>query len=654
MFSGSPVKTMRSPQGRWARGPVDTCPPDHMTGESDLIFDEGECGSRSGFEQLLTATGSWNGTVLRVQKYKKIGEALRYLILDDAGNIWDSTAGFGTAIITGLSGGDFSCTSLFNRAYISPSTGLVGETGETIYVYDGAGTARAAAGSGVAAGGAIVGADQAVGTKIEKGDHLFAIACETDSGFITTMGLTATTGLLQHTSPGGEGLTLSNIPTGPAGTVKRHLVATMVLADDYNGNPAEQQWFFVPTSKFYNHLVDDGNNNANPTKLDDNVTTSMMVDFFDADLLTLADYLQYQKTSIPAGVLVTHFQGRLVVIGQPTNNNIVLVSASGEPESVSDLNGFIIVDPGDMGGGCKNAMENRGLLYIMKTARTYVTSDNGGSPATWAIELIDANLGCESLGTAELLDIRGVTQDLFFVANRNGLYAFVGSYSEERNIAWKIKDLWETINPKYFHMVQVQVDPIAKVIYIAAPMQANTEPSRILVCDYKQGIEPKVVRWSDWTPPSLPTSIWTETVYATELGRFLYGSSAGDVNVYTEASHRDLAGAHLINSFARFGQVTFNDEGAVNHYNAVRFRARGYGLLDLTLYGLEDVPTQTPASLTLATAAGKELALYINLTSEEMSVRVGTNSMYAGNPSWFTLTHMRIAGKPRWGHRPTT
>jgi hypothetical protein len=622
-----------------------------MIDEKNLVFDEGQCGSRSGFDPSIESgdIGVWNGTVLRVHKYERIGEALRYLILDDSGNIWDSTQA-GAAILTGLTCTDFACTSLFNRAYISPSNGLVGATGETVYVYNGTGTARAAAGSGVTAGGAMVGADQALGTKIEKGDHLFAIACETASGFITTMGLTATTGLLQHTSPGGQGLDLTNIPVGPAGTVKRHLVATQVLPTDYNSNPAEQAWYFVPTSKFYLP----GTTTAAPTRLDDNVTTDVHVDFFDADLLVLADYLQYQKTSIPAGSMLTHFEGRLVVCGGPTDDNVVWLSASGEPESISSLNGYIIVDPGDMGDGVKNAMEHRGLLYLTKTARTYVTSDNGGSPSTWNVQLIDANLGCESLGTSELLDVRGATQDMFLVANRSGLYGFVGSYSEERNLAWKIKDLWETINPLYFHMVQVQVDPIERVIYVAAPMDANTAPSRILVCDYKQGTDPKVVRWSDWTPPALPTSIWTETDYITQLGQLKFGSSAGTIWQYVSSSRRDNNGATLIDAYARFGQVTFNNEGAVNHYNALRIRARGYGALDLTMYGLDDALTDTPASFTLAEAGGTELAAFINFESPELSIKVGTNSMYAANPSWFTLTHIRIAGKPRWSSLPTS
>jgi hypothetical protein len=469
------------------------------------------------------------------------------------------------------------------------------------------------------------------------------------------MGLTATTGLLDYTAPGGQGCDITLVPAGPAGTIKRHLVATQVLPTDYNGNPAEQAWYFVPTSKFY----DPGTTDANPDILNNNNDDiGLHVDFYDADLLTSADYLQYQKTTIPSGAFLTSFEGRLVVCGEPTNPSVVLISASGEPESISDLNGYVIVDPGDRGGGVKNAVEHRGLLYFLKTARTYVTSDNGSSPATWNLHLIDANMGCEPLGVSELLDIKGATQDLFFIANRNGLYSFVGSFSEERNLAWKIKDLWETINPLYFHMVQVQVDPIARMIYVAAPMDANTAPSRILVCDYKQGIDPKAVRWSDWTPPSLPTSIWTETDYATQLGQFKYGCSAGSTWKYEDGVRSDDDGNANITAYCRFGQVTFNDEGAVNHYNAIRMRVWGYGLLSTYLYGLNDVPTENPASFVLSQTAGKEQSLYINIESEEMAVRVGTTSTYndggGSQPCWFKLTHLRIAGKPRWTSRPTT
>ena len=640
MLHGSPVITIKNPQGRWARGPSDTCPPDHCTDEQNLVFDEGQCGSRSGFESSLAAQGSWDGSVVRTHKYERIGEVLRYLILDSSGNIWDSSTDFSTAILTGVAEGDFACTSLFNRAYLCASTGLVGGTGDVVYVYDGTGTARAAAGTGVTAG-TMAAADNVGGSKVELGDHLFAVACETASGFITIMGLTGSL-YVKHTSPGGQSVDLTGIPLGPAGTVKRHLVATTTLSTDYNDNPAEQEWFFIPRSN-----IDD------PTDMDDNVTQTATVDFYDADLLVQATYLQFQKATIPAGCHLNHFEGRLIVCGDASNDHIVLLSEPGKPESVSDLNGFVIVDPGDMGDGVKNAIEHRGLLYLTKTSRTYVTSDNGSAPATWQVNLVDANVGCEALGAGELLDVRGATKDVFLIAHLTGLFSFVGSYSEEQNLAWKVRDIWSTINPLYMRMTQVQVDPINQVIYIAAALDAATEPSHILICDYKQGLTPKTVRWSKWALHVKPTAIWTETKYTTKVGQLKFGSSEGDIFLYTAASRRDNAGATLIDAYARFGQVSFNNEGAVNHYNALRFRVRGYGLLEVTTYTLDDAVTSTPAGIILGTGPGKEVQEYINEESEELSVKIGTDSMFESNPSWFTLTHLRIAGKARWGSRPS-
>lgn len=631
MLGGNPVFTIRNPQGRWARGPNDSCPPDHFIDEQNLMFRHGEVGSRTGVNSYLAASGNWNGTVKRIHVFKRVGEALRYLILDNSNNIWDSTS-LTTPILT-LSGmTDFSCVVLFNRAYISPSDGYEGMSGESVYVYDGTGTAREAAGVGVTSG-TLAAADGATG-KVEKGDHLFAVVCETASGFISPPGLTGTL-YKKHTSAGNKQVNLSGIPLGPAGTVKRHIIATTLLSKAYNGNPSEQSWFFVP--------------NGN---IDDNVTTTKTVNFYDADLLTSADYLQYQKSAIPAGGRLSTFNGRLVVCGQKANNNIVLVSESGQPESISDRNGYIIVDPGDMGGAVTNALENRGLLYLFKSGRTYVTNDNGSSPATWNLNIIDSALGTECLGASQVLDTRGASLDQLLIANRSGLWAFPGAYSEQGDLTYKIRDYWRTINPVKFHMVQIHIDPIEQRIYVAAPIGAATEPDVVLVGDYKQGMTPEGIRWSKWVFPIKPTSIWTETDYTTKLGEFKFGSSEGSIYKLHASDRRDLSGANLINAYCRFGQVTFNDEGAVNHYVALRLRVRGYGQLDLVARSLDGAVSNTLPSIVLAAAGGVEPAVHINQESEELSIQVGTNSMYASNPSWFTLTHLRVAGQPRWSTRP--
>lgn len=634
MLGGNQVITIKSPQGRWGRGPDDTAPPDHCIDEQNLEFSHGQVGSRLGINTTLTASGGWDGTVKRVHVFKRVGEANRLLILDANGKIYDSTNLVSEVLsVAGMI--DFACVILFNRAYIAPSTGQVGKTGEKVYVYDGT-TIRAAAGN-PPSGHTMAGADGAAG-KVEKGNHLFAVAYETGSGFITAPGL-GTGEYVNVESAGDKQVDLSGMPASgswPAGTKAVHILATTLLAPSYNGNPAEQAWYFIPNARY---------------ESGDFAAGTKTVDFYDADLLTSADYLQYQLTEIPAGCKLSSFNGRLIVCGQPTNDNIVLVSKSGEPESISETNGYIIVDPGDMGGGVKNAIEHRGLLYLTKSSRTYVTNDNGSSPSTWETNQVDASIGCEPLGTSALLDTKGATKDQFIIADRSGLYAFIGSYNAERDLSYKIRDDWRNINPAYFHLVQVCVDPIKERIYVAVPDGTATSPDTLYVGDYQEGFTWDRIRWSKWSIPGTPTSIWTETDYTTQLAKFRYGSAAA--SIWEQGTTRtDNAGATLITAYARFGHITFQSEGAVNHYTALRMRARGYGELKVTLRTLDSAVTTFAQTHILSETPGKEVAQWINQESEELSVEVKTNSTYATNPSWFTLTHLRIAGNPRWATRP--
>lgn len=633
MLGGNQVATMNQPQGRWNRGPNDTCPPDHFIDEQNLIYTHGEVGSRLSIDEYLNDDAkTWDGSVKRVHIYRKIGEANRLLILDANNNIFDSS-NLNTPILTVGGMTDFACVTLFNRAYISPSNGKNGSTGEKIYVYTGSGTARAAA--GVAPTGYTLAGVEGTTGKVEKGDHLFTFAYEYDSGYITPPGL-GTNEYVKVTSAGSKTVSLSGIPqpgSWPSGVQAIHLLATTLLAPSYNGNPDEQAWYFIPSGR------------------KETTTGTEVVNFYDADLLTSADYLQYQKTELPAGAKLGSFQGRLVICGPAVNDNIVWVSKSGEPESISSLDGFIIVDPGDMGGGVRNAFEHRGILFLTKEDRTYATADNGSAPSSWNLDLIDSSIGCNPMGDSALLNTKGSTRDQFIIAHRTGLYSFTGGYSADRDLAWKIRDDWRSINPNYLYLVQVAVDPVNERIYVAVPLSAATEPDTIFVADYQQGLTPDAIRWSKWVVPKKPTSIWCEINFSDQSAKLRYGSS--DQHIYQYGTGRaDLSGGTLINAFARFGQVTFNQEGAVNHYTAIRVRARGYGLLDVRMYTLDDSQTIYPASFVLASAGGRELFEYINVTSEELSVRVGTNSTYASNPSWFTLTHLRVAGNTRWTTRP--
>lgn len=629
-------------KGRHDRsGQTEDTPPDHGVDELNIQFFEKGCGTRYGFNKFITAPGAWNGTVLRAHVFESAAGAHNVLILDDLHQLW-TTENLAAPIKT-FPGTvtDFALRSLYNRAYISPHNGTVGTTAEFVYVHQGAATFRKAA--GVAPTGYTLGAAIGPAGHVEIGTHLFTVCYEFDTGYISPPAFTGTC-VASYASPAAANkVTLTAIPLGvPAsGHVGRYIVATAVLGETYNGNPVEQEWFFVPNG----HIAD-------------NTTATLDVDFYDADLLSSADYLQYQLAEIPAGVALADYNGRLVVIGDPVKPHNPWISSVGNVESISTLDGFITVDPGDAGEGCKNGVSNRGILFITKPQRTYTTQDNGAAPSTWQVDRIDSAVGAECHSIGKILNIPGATQDTIFIADRSGLYMFPSQADSSEPLTWKIENLWRDINQEYFNTVQVVVDMIEQVIYINAPLDTATTPDVIIMGDFKLGLAKEDIRWSLWQVTDAagvvvitPTSIWLEVNDTTHKPNFRFGSSTANTYKYVPLLRTDLDGADLsaINSFIQFGPNPEDSGGAIFQLGEIRFRIIGSGVLNVAVEGLDATGVVTLPSLTLAAAPGAELSRKCNVMSEKLSVSLQT---YSGT-NWFSLICMRLDIGPLWYDRPT-
>jgi hypothetical protein len=299
--------------------------------------------------------------------------------------------------------------SLYKRAYITPHNSNKGLPGEKVYVYEGSGSARPAGGT-APVGSPIVATTSASIGSVEAGSHLFAVSYETTSGYLTPPGPATFT---LYVAPGATKVDLSNIPVGPAGTVARVLLATKMLARDYAGDQDNQEFFNIPNGR-----------------IGDNTTTSLTVDFFDADLQASADFLLDQLATIPAGVGIGVYQARLVVWGTDTDESIVYFSANGQPESISATEGFVLAYPGDAAGGVKNCVEFRSQYYMLKSgSKCYVTNGTDDSPVFWAVTNVDISVGTECHGIAKIFDQNGATLDNFFCADRSALYLFNGTFS---------------------------------------------------------------------------------------------------------------------------------------------------------------------------------------------------------------------------------
>jgi hypothetical protein len=618
----------------------DGVPFDHAIDEENIDFTDVSSGTRNGFVPYLEAGGGWNGVCLRAHVFERVGEAPQILILDDGGNIYSSIS-FASPILTFASPPeDFAIVSMYGRCYICPHTGLAGATAEKVYVYTGTGVAREAGGA-APTGHTLAGVEVADG-KMEKGTRLFAICYLTDTSHYTPPGLETADVLSFETTADNKKLTISGLnKVGiPSYITHVRVIATPVLGETYNGNPKEQSWYFVPDA-----LVTTG-------------TDTVTVDFYDADLIASADYLQYQKSTIPAGCALVDFNGRMIVIGDPASSAKPWVSSPTECESFSDLDGYMVVEPGE-GGACRNAASSRGILYITKSQRIYSVEENGASPTTWTCSRLDAAMGAEANGLSKILNSTGTAQDAIFLADRSGIFMF----PNQVELTWKIRNLWNLIYQPYFYKVQLRFDPIRSKIYANLPLGSSTECNYLLVGDFSLGLSKENIRWSLWTIYSdaaqttvlATTSIFIMVDNSTKLSYILFGSSSGSIYRISYSARRDQLATSTfrhIKSFIRLGFFPPESSGNVNQLTEVRYRIKGYGTLTSDLYGLDDSVSYSFPDMTLATSPGKEILRPCNLVNEKGSLKLTVNGSTSGSGHYFVLFGIRIDTSPIWASRP--
>jgi hypothetical protein len=602
--------------GTFDRGEDEACPPGYFRTSQNLAFVNQATYTREG--SVVNLPTAFN--IKRQAIYKRIGEAPRLLLLDTAGNLYDST-NLGVPILSIPAMTDFSMVSMFNRAYITPHNGLKGLPGEKLYVYESSGAARPA--GGIAPAGNMVATQGAAGKL--TGGRLFAVAFETQSGHIGAMGGFCAIGLPADT---GFQVNLSSIPAGPAGTVARVLLATKDVRN-FAGDYENQTWYFVP----------DG-------RIPDNVTPAKTVDFYDADLQSDASFLLDQMDTIPAGVGVNIYKGRLLTWGEDTNDAIVRVSQPGQPESFDGVDGFLTVNPGDAGGGVRYCFEYRTQLICCKPQRSYITQDNGQPAALWEVNALDKSVGTECHGVGKILDFGEDVRDRAFVADRSGLQLFVGTFSDTE-VSFNVADIWDRINKAHFHKLEIAVDPLRARTYIVAPMDAATECSHMIVCDWQDGLDLESVKFSVWAFPHPPSTVVVDVNQADKESQMKFASQTNPgIKALDETQKLDYGLA--IDSWAEFPLLPQGDDWPVYHFAGARMRIKGVGNLKITLSGLDRVQTAFVPDLPLFTNPGRPFFRGWNFSSERCSVMIRTNLAN----EFFFLTHFSLYYKELWYTRP--
>ena len=472
--------------GLWQRGGEEAVPHDHFDDCLNIGYIESGFKSRDGINTFVA-----QNNIIRMYNYK-MQDAESLIMLDTSGNIHhallDGSSTIHTNILQIAAMEDFGFVAIAGRAYISPfeiyldTDGVNkarGLTGEFLYVYLGAGVAARKAAGNPITGSAITVVEGAGAGFYELGFHLFAVVSETDTGYLAAPGPAIFTGFTVLDTTKELDLSGVLVSADPAVT-KRHIVATKAIIN-YNGDQDGFQFFFVP--------------NGN---IDDNTTTGISISAYDIDLLTDASHLIDNFTEIAAGVSLTTYHARLVLTTEFANVSLARLSAPGEPEAISQVDGLIII-PLD-GRNITIAQEFRDVLYFWKQVRTYGVADNGDAPSSWSVVTIDQGQGCSIHGIAEVLDSGGVDIDMLLITNFTGALIFNGAYASPE-LSWKIQDLWLGFDRNLFHRFQIVIDTIDQIVYMTLPDQT------LLIGDYNRGMDAKNIRWSPWSTLQKITSI---------------------------------------------------------------------------------------------------------------------------------------------------
>jgi hypothetical protein len=465
--------------GLWDRGDTDNTPMDHFARCNNVKY-VGSSSFRTrdgiGISQTVAVPLS---DVKRIYNYptQTANTLLVLTVSGTTGNIYhvvNSTTVYGP-ILTIVGMQDFAFVPYAGRAYISPFAsfdvgGLNVEKGldnEFLYVYAGDGTAaRKAAGSPMSGNMTI--ANGAAG-HTDPGLHIFAFVRETISGYLAPPGQNE-----EFTTVATNSVSFGSVQaTGSPLVARRHLVATKTITS-FNGDLSGYQFFFVPNATIEN----------------DTDTFLNNISFYDADLLDDASHLIDNYAEIPAGAVLTLYHNRLVLTTTFDDISLGLVSAVGEPEAISQIDGLFIVPPD--GNPITNAQELRDILYVFKRSRTVSFIDNGDVPSSWPLVTVDNALGTSVHGIATVLDSGSSSVDYLIVCTYQGVTMFNGRYIVPE-LSWKVEHFWQELDRNDFRFIQIINAPIQKEIYIVLPTR------QMLVGNYGNAMDPKKIRWAPWS-----------------------------------------------------------------------------------------------------------------------------------------------------------
>jgi hypothetical protein len=566
-------------KGIWVRGApgtgsVNTVPPDHLSDCFNCIF-PGQ--NQIDIREPITQSSTTTGFTTSFSTANVLGGSVLLTLENGNGKFHDETHSTLLAIIIG--GGfvypdDFVAIDIFGRVYITFLYQGRALPNSTIWVYyysilrgayifENACTATTA--TNLIVGTSLAQVNPGV---VTAGFHQVNVVYLSERGYYSNPGAV---GVINST--GVNDIEVAFTATVPGDV--QYIVLTMTPANLLTS-------YFVPLGVF----------NA----VAGLHTYNLVINNADSALITSADYLYNLQGTPPGGSTLIFYKGRMCIVGQTIAPDDLFTSDFGIPEQFNPVTN-VVHFPADYGiNNCNGAMNIRDILYITKPNGTYATQDNGSTPSTWPVTIIDSGIGAYSTGIS-LFASSMSGQDVLdsaFVANQRGLMLFDGSYGSVP-LTYKVEAIWQAILTTYFYKVQVTHDIWKKRIYVALPLIITNIPIMyvavayngiILMGDYQDGLNAKDIKWSVWSSAAVAgfTKIKMENFTATYTGTpvviYQLAFCTGAINiVYKIVAAAGLpdAGPNSIIQYITTGPIT-PDEGQIFTYTMLDFSLQGVGL----------------------------------------------------------------------------
>jgi len=598
-------------KGLFVRGGNTNTPLDHMSAANNVVFgDSGQTETREAIAQSFS-TGH---TPTRVF-LSTINSTYRLLTCNGAGVIYAN----GSAIYTAANLVDFTAINIFNTTVIAPLYTVDAPT-NVLLIYNGT-TVRAAAGAAPTSSFSLT--EPAVGN-VSIGVHKFAVCFVTASSFTTPPGpkISGVFTPVEITSTGSKNVRLTGIPTGPAGTTKRIILATKSNLDVY---------YYV-----------------NGGTIDDNTTTTLNVNFFDTDLAVSADSLFDLLETVPlgypgfGGLGLQKYKGRLVIVGGTGDR--VYISESGDAESFSAVTGQINITSENDGNQVRAAFEHYDVLYLTKAVGIYaVNGSDDSDPSTWrVVGPIEGAVGAyhNSIGSITQSVPGLTTVHTVLIACRSGIFAFNGGV-DHPSLTWKIQDVWDRITPGTDSMLQLVIDPFKERIYALLCADGSVTPNLVVCGCYRNGLSKENIYWSTFSFPFTPKSI--AMLSFNDGSDFAYRLRIGmNSTMYklTETKGADL-GIHAVNSYVQTSLFGNASPGVVDVFRFLRFAIFGSGTASIAMYDQYETLLLNTVTQGLVAIPGIEYIKEFNLTVERLSIRITVNT--AGHH--FNLSSLAVLHK---------